>query len=94
MIAIRKNSDMIFEKINECHGGNGTLLCKSMLEGFDSKKFPFMHHDLIPKGVSIGYHLHEDDDEIYYMLSGKGILTFEGKKYSMEPGDISMVKIG
>lgn len=94
MIAIKKNSDMPYGELPNCHDGIGTLLCKSMLEGYDSDKFPFMHHDIIPKGVSIGVHLHEDDDEIYYMIRGKGILTFEGAEYEMAPGDISMVKIG
>ena len=77
-----------------CHGGTGTLACHSLLDGWGSKQFAFMHSDIMPAGVSIGVHTHVCNEEIYYLISGKGILTYDGKEYEMNPGDISLCLIG
>ena len=38
-------------------------------------------------GCSIGTHPHHQEEEIYYVLSGKGIVEDNGKTYEIEPGD-------
>ena len=91
---IRKSKDIIPEPYANCHDGEGTLLCKSLLVGTDSARFSFMHADDMPAGVSIGSHLHSADEEIYYLASGKGILTYDGKTYEMKTGDISLCTPG
>ena len=62
---IRKNKDIIPQPFAQCHDGEGVLMCKSLLDGFDSEKFPFMHADTMPAGVSIGLHRHDGNEEIY-----------------------------
>lgn len=91
---IRKSGVIPDQKFEQCHDGAGTLICKSLLDGLDSTKFPFMHHDRIPAGVSIGLHLHKENEEIYYLLSGRGTLTCDENEYEMLPGDISLCHIG
>lgn len=91
---LNKSNDikvMVYEK---CHDGEGTLYCKSLLEGFDKSKFNFMHYDDIKAGVSIGEHLHTNSEEIYFLLSGTGTLIFDGKEYDMNSGDISLCNLG
>jgi mannose-6-phosphate isomerase-like protein (cupin superfamily) len=39
------------------------------------------------KGSSIGYHLHESEEEIFYILSGRGVVTEDGRVSSVGPGD-------
>ncbi len=39
------------------------------------------------KGSSIGYHLHESEEEIFYILSGRGIVTEDGQSARVGPGD-------
>ncbi len=82
---------MQFEK---CHDGVGVLNCKSLLDGCDSTKFDFMHCDDMKAGVSIGNHLHTEKEEIYYLVSGKGILAYDGAEYEMTAGDVSLCNIG
>ena len=94
MKPIRKDSEIEWLQFDECHEGNGVLNCKSLLDGLDSAKFGFMHRDEMAKGVSIGVHEHKDSEEIYYLVSGKGVLTYDGKEYEMLPGDISLCNIG
>ena len=37
-------------------------------------------------GVSIGVHKHIASEEIYYLISGSGILTYDDVEYEMQPG--------
>lgn len=94
MSAIRKLRDILPIQFQNCHNGEGVLLCRSMLDGLGSEKFPYMHVDEMPAGVSIGEHPHVGNEEIYYLQSGKGILTFDGKEYEMNAGDISLCSNG
>ena len=94
MKPIRKDNEIECMQFEECHDGLGILNCKSLLDGCDSTKFGFMHRDDIKAGVSIGVHAHLHSEEIYYLVSGKGILTYDGVDYEMMPGDISLCNIG
>ncbi len=94
MKAIRKSSEIISGFAENCHGGNGALECFSLLDGLGSQKIPFIHRDIMPAGVSIGDHTHTANEEVYYLLSGKGILTYDGEAYDMEAGDISVCLVG
>ena len=94
MTPIKKDSEIEWLEFDSCHDGNGVLKCKSLLDGLDSDKFGFMHRDEIKAGVSIGVHEHRSSEEIYYLVCGKGVLTYDGREYEMLPGDISLCKIG
>lgn len=94
MLPIRKNTEIPSAEYKECHDGVGTLLCKNLLVGCEAEKFMFMHCDDMKAGVSIGVHDHTRYEEVYYLVSGKGILTFDGVEYEMVPGDVSLCKIG
>ena len=94
MKAIRKDKEIEWMQFEECHDGVGSLYCKSLLDECDSTKFNFMHRDEIKAGVSIGVHIHTDSEEIYYLVSGKGVLTYDDIEYEMLQGDISLCNIG
>jgi mannose-6-phosphate isomerase-like protein (cupin superfamily) len=44
-------------------------------------------------GSAIGYHL-QTEDEIYYILSGKGLMTIDHKSFDVGPGDAILTRIG
>lgn len=94
MKPIRKENEMNFFPFEKCHDGVGVVDCKSLLDGCDPAKFCYMHHDVMKAGVSIGVHLHASNEEIYYLVSGKGILTYDGVEYEMNAGDVSLCNIG
>lgn len=92
---IRKYKDIEAWVIPNCHNGEGKLICRSLLDGFESEGFRSMHLDELPAGVSIGLHEHSDnDEEIYFLYSGKAILTYDGEELEMTSGDISLCKRG
>lgn len=87
---IRKSKDVPRRLTEKCHGGDGTLFCQNLIAGLGSTELRLMHNDFLPAGVSIGRHEHMTNEEIYYLLSGKGILTFDDKTYEMKSGDVSL----
>lgn len=40
----------------------------------------------ITKNSSIGWHIHENDQEIIYVISGSGVLTEDDKQYELLKG--------
>lgn len=90
MQPIKKAAETAAQDFVNCHGGEGTLVCRSLLDGYGGRRFAFMHADMLAPGVSIGAHTHTADEEIYYLVSGSGVLTYDGATYPMEAGDISV----
>lgn len=80
--------------LNNCHNGEGALECFKMLQSGDSEKFSLFHFDILPQGTSIGEHPHTNNEEIYYLVSGKCQLIYDGQIIEMEPGDFSLVTKG
>lgn len=44
---------------------------------------------IIPPGGSIGYHQHNGDFEVYYILKGKARVNLEGVIAELNPGDMT-----
>jgi len=44
--------------------------------------------------ASVGFHLHDCDEEVYAIVSGEGIYEFDGGSYQALPGDIFVTKKG
>ena len=77
----------------ECHGGTGTLnftevLCQT--PGRD-KRLNFIHDDVLPPGATIGVHRHELDEEYYFIVSGSGVMTLDGRRGDVRAGDLTAV---
>ncbi len=90
MKPIVKHDEIPNQPFLHCHDGNGTLFCRSLLDDYGKTDLALMHYDEIPNGVTIGVHTHEENEEVYFLLSGSGILSFDGVDYEMKPGDISL----
>jgi mannose-6-phosphate isomerase-like protein (cupin superfamily) len=44
-------------------------------------------------GSGIGYH-EQKEDEIYYVLSGRGVMTIDGKSFDVTPGTAVLTRPG
>jgi len=93
---IKRRAEMARRPLPECHGGVGALDWTRVLDGeeTDGRHLRFMHDDILPPGVSIGVHRHEDDEEYYYVVAGHGVMTLDGARYDVGPGDITAVYAG
>ncbi|MDY3281385.1 cupin domain-containing protein [Dysosmobacter sp.] len=45
-------------------------------------------------GCKIGYHLHENEVEFYYILQGEAVLVDNGQEVILYPGDVSATASG
>lgn len=74
------------------HDGGGNTIGYSFFDGVTDFKTAFKKRTLKP-GSSIGYHL-QKEDEIYYILSGRGTMKMNGKTFPVKPGDAILTRPG
>lgn len=90
---IREAADVATAPLRECHGGRGEVQWREVVD-FSSRRdrrLNFLHDDILAPGVSIGVHPHEDDEEYYYVLSGRGMMWLGGREVEVGPGDLTAV---
>ncbi len=74
------------------HAGEGTTTAYPFFEraaGFDI----VFRKRALHRGASIGEHVN-DKDEIYYVLSGRGLLRLQGVEREVGPGDAILTRDG
>jgi mannose-6-phosphate isomerase-like protein (cupin superfamily) len=74
------------------HDGGGMTVGYSFFKNAPGLKLVFRKRALKP-GSGIGYH-EQKDDEIYYVLSGRGIMTVDGKSFEVTPGTAVLTRPG
>lgn len=74
------------------HNGGGMTVGYSFFSKVPNLKLVFRKRALKP-GSGIGYH-EQKEDEIYYVLSGRGEMTMNGKKFEVGPGDAILTRPG
>jgi mannose-6-phosphate isomerase-like protein (cupin superfamily) len=83
-------------RMDKCHDGAGTLWCTEMLA--DYKKagngFKYIHDNMLEPGASIGEHAHKDDEELYVILWGRGVMKVDGVPQQVQAGDMCLTRAG
>ncbi len=74
------------------HNGGGETIGYSFFKDVTDLKLVFRKRALKP-GSGIGYHL-QTEDEIYYVLSGRGTMTIDGKSFDVGPGAAILTRPG
>lgn len=82
----------------EVQGGVGEAQCLFAIprgEGPAESRFKMVGKMTFDAGASIGFHTHDTDEEIYIILSGKGVYTEDdGSRHEVGPGDVSLTMRG
>jgi uncharacterized cupin superfamily protein len=93
---VRRRHDARVRNLNQCHGGEGVLLCLEMLANYQQAEpgIKFYHDNTLQPGDSIGEHVHTKDEEIYIVLTGTGLMKVDGKDESVGPGDFCLTRRG
>ena len=74
------------------HAGGGQTTAYSFFRKAPGLTIVFRKRALKP-GSAIGYHK-QAEDEIYYILSGRGSMTIDGKTFDVGPGDAILTRPG
>jgi mannose-6-phosphate isomerase-like protein (cupin superfamily) len=74
------------------HAGGGETTAYSFFRGARWLNLVFRKRALKP-GSAIGYHL-QNEDEIYYILSGRGAMTIDGETFDVASGDAILTRPG
>jgi mannose-6-phosphate isomerase-like protein (cupin superfamily) len=76
--------------------GDGQITVRSLLNNEEEMyhKGRVFAHTTLPPGCSIGYHIHSDESETYYILSGIGEFNDNGTLKTVHPGDVTFTPAG
>ena len=88
---IRRSEEKNIQVKEGLFGASGKATIRNILNGTQElydKGRVFAHTSLAP-GASIGFHLHQEESETYYILSGEGLYNDNGKEYQIFPGDVT-----
>jgi len=74
------------------HNGGGQTVGYSFFDKTPGMHFVFRKRALKP-GSGIGYH-EQHEDEVYYVLSGRGVMTIDDKPFDIGPGTAVLTRPG
>lgn len=74
------------------HKGGGRTVGYSFFRDAPGLAMVFRKRALKP-GAAIGYH-EQHEDEIYYVLSGRGLMTIDGRTFEVVPGTAVLTRPG
>ncbi len=74
------------------HNGGGETVGYSFFSKTPNLTLVFRKRAFKP-GSAIGYH-EQHEDEIYYVLSGRGMMKIDGKEFEVGPGDAVLTRPG
>lgn len=92
---IRKAADCKKVYNEKMRGGNGTVEITSFAtpEELNNKGRLFANITLNP-GCSIGFHMHENESELFYVMKGEVLYNDNGTECTMRAGDVMICPAG
>ena len=92
-ISINKTAKRELQK--NCHDGTGEIFLREVFgEDVFESNLVHLHETIVQPHSTIGYHLHEGNEEIYYIMEGEGIMTVDGEEKTVAPGDAIITHSG
>ncbi len=92
---VKHNSEMTDNVRAAMRGGDGQVICRDFLSKgeYDGKARLFSTLTLEP-GCSIGKHVHENEEEVFYVICGTATYDDNGTVVKMYPGDSCICRSG
>lgn len=85
--------DCRFESVR-AHGGEREISFARVLQRTGGS-IRFIDLSVLAPGADIGRHTHErDNEELYVVVAGKGLMSLDGRDFEVGPGDVVMNRPG
>lgn len=85
---VRRAYEMIKEIKEQMRGGKGSIEITHIFKQDElNGKARLLAKITVNPGCSIGLHEHSGEEEIFYVIRGKGIIDDNGEKKEVAPGD-------
>lgn len=92
---IQRAGTMETEYREKMKDGQGTIAVTHLLKQIQMKgQCRFFGRMIIEPGCSIGLHRHTDEEEIYYIMKGKGMVEDNGINQEVSVGDVILTGDG
>lgn len=77
-------------------GAPGTMIARSLINGNEDlwDKGRLLSVNTLKKDCGVGYHVHEGDGEVYYILEGEAEYNDNGNVVTVKAGDVTITKAG
>jgi mannose-6-phosphate isomerase-like protein (cupin superfamily) len=70
------------------HDGVGTVEAARVLDRGRVHGCRFVDLTIVHPGSTVGVHTHEEDEELYVIIDGRGIMNVDGERFEVESGDV------
>jgi len=85
---LKKKNAQFVEKRDAMRGGTGGITIRHYFKPEEIKARTRLCSEMtLPPGASVGLHDHLEEDEIYIIQKGRGIMTDSGKEFEVAAGD-------
>ena len=93
---VRKKEEIPYESKPAPFHGLGEITVRSLLNGEEDMygKGRIFAHTTVNQGAGIGYHIHENESETYYILSGVGKFNDNGVIRTVTAGNLTFTGAG
>jgi mannose-6-phosphate isomerase-like protein (cupin superfamily) len=76
------------------HGGQGEYSVRTLLDRIPGSVFKYVRDVMLSPGSSVGEHPHLDDDEVFFIISGTGVMLVDGEEQCVRPGTAILTRAG
>lgn len=89
------NLPSLARRTHPAHDGIGSVQSARPLEGDDFETdLMFVDYVEVPPGATIGHHRHGDDEELYFVIEGAGLMEVDGSEHRVHTGDLILNRRG
>ena len=82
------------EWARDSHGGEGEYFVRTLLTTEFMSPLKYVRDLTLRAGSSIGVHPHDNDEEIYFIIAGRGVMVVDGVEQRVAEGDVVLTYSG
>ena len=76
------------------HGGHGDYFVRTLLTSEFKSSLRYLRDLTLKAGSSVGIHPHYGDEELYFVMTGRGVMVVDGEECTIGPGDVVLTNPG